>query len=106
MSDYIDNDEPQWPWGFFNTEYKEGVEHNRAANTAESQGSAIRKWISEYLDVRLKLDEIKPEDVSKYINVLFFKNMTFSYMKYKIKIFMIWLTIESTFNYYRSINRG
>ena len=68
MSDYIDNDEPQWPWGFFNTEYKEWVEHNRAANTAESQGSAIRKWISEYLDVRLKLDEIKPEDVSKYIN--------------------------------------
>jgi integrase len=68
MGDKIDNDDPYWPWGFYNAEYMPWAKENRAANTVESQSSAIRMWISEHLDVRLKLAGIKSSDVSKYIN--------------------------------------
>tara|TARA_R100000005_G_C4986047_1_gene194383 strand:- start:969 stop:1889 length:921 start_codon:yes stop_codon:yes gene_type:complete len=68
MTDKIDNDDPYYPWGFYNTEYITWANANRAPNTVASQGSAIKKWITEYLDVDDKLDDIKPEDVSNYIN--------------------------------------
>jgi len=60
--------EPEWPWGFYNTEYLKWANENRAPNTVASQGSAIHKWLYEYIDIGWKLEDIKPEAVSEYIN--------------------------------------
>lgn len=55
-------------WTFYKTVYLPWAEANRAPNTVASQSSAIYKWLHHYIDVSATMDDIKPEDVSEYIN--------------------------------------